>query len=287
MVDIAELTPWIGRKTVVSETIALSPARKLAATLDQARLPMMGDRLPPLWHWIYFTPDAPQSELGSDGHPKLGGFLPPIPLPRRMWAGGRLQFHQPIVIGDEVTRESEILAIQHKSGRQGDLVFVTLIHRLSTPRGLAVSEEQDLVYRQPPAPGVAPAASVSPEAPATAGWREQLSPDPVLLFRYSALTFNAHRIHYDLPYAQNEEAYPGLVVQGPLTATLLVDRLAARDAGRLKGFTFRGQQPLFADAHFFLCGTKGDDGNYELWAESASGAKGMVATAQVEAGDVN
>jgi 3-methylfumaryl-CoA hydratase len=198
-----------------------------------------------------------------------------------MWAGGRLQFHQPIRIGDEVTRETEILAIEHKSGRQGELVFVTLVHSLSTARGLAISEEQDLVYRQPPAPGAVQTAFATSVAPAPTDWRETLEPDPVLLFRYSALTFNAHRIHFDLPYAQNEEAYPGLVVQGPLTATLLADRLAAHVYGRLTAFTFRGHQPLFAGAPAQLCGQAGAAGHHHLWAETPSGDKAMIATAQI------
>jgi 3-methylfumaryl-CoA hydratase len=280
-VDISLLRTWVGRCREEESVIEGSPAAAMAATLDHMQAPGLGAPLPYLWHWLYFTPRAPQSELGADGHPRLGDFMPPIPLPRRMWAGGRLRFMEPILVGESVRRETEILSVEHKSGRQGDLVFVTLGHRLHTERGLAIEEEQDLVYR---APGrSAEIAGRDPALPLDrALWRETLTPDPVLLFRYSALTFNAHRIHYDEPYATSEEGYPGIVVQGPLTATLLADRLLARAEGRLVEFSFRGLRPLFADAPLSLCGEAGEaPGQFRLWAESTDGATAMSATAQL------
>jgi 3-methylfumaryl-CoA hydratase len=279
--DISLLQTWIGRRQEETASIDAPPAAALAATLDRAEAPGQGDPLPPLWHWIYFTPRARQSELGVDGHPRLGGFMPPIPLPRRMWAGSRLRFGAPILVGDTVSRESEITDVAHKSGRQGDLVFVTLRHRLQNDRGMLIEEEQDLVYRAPsPAAGAAPAVVVERRP---AAWREALTPDPVLLFRYSAVTFNAHRIHYDAPYAKTEEGYPGLVVHGPLTATLLASSLLANARGRLAEFSFRGQRPLFADQPMFLCGQPGAaPGQYDLWAENADGEIAMSATARLE-----
>jgi 3-methylfumaryl-CoA hydratase len=293
-VDIEHLQTWVGRRRVSEEILSPTPARALAATLDHDRLPDDGDPLPPLWHWIYFTPLAPQSELGRDGHPRLGGFMPPIPFPRRMWAGGRLTFPAPLRIGERAQRETEILKVNLKSGQQGALLFVTLRHRLSVAGGLAVEEEQDIVYREPTgqkasaeAPETAAKEAQKPDQkPAPALWRDPVHPSPTLLFRYSALTFNAHRIHYDLPYAQDVEGYPGLVVHGPLTATLLADRLAAHvlagnTGGRLSFFSYRGQRPLFAGADFTLCGNK-DGAAYKLWAETPDGAVAMSATATVE-----
>jgi 3-methylfumaryl-CoA hydratase len=282
----AQFDAWIGRQERHEQVIEPARARQLAVTLDHADPPEAGAPLPALWHWIYFTPETPQHDIGHDGHPRLGGFLPPIALPRRMWAGGRLRFYQPIVIGDTVIRASEITAITHKTGRQGDLVFVTLVHRLSTGRGLAIREEQDLVYRQPPPPGAAPQTATVEAEPAASDWRCACTPDPVLLFRYSALTFNAHRIHYDLPYARDEEAYPGLVVQGPLTATLLADQVSHRAGRRLRAFAFRGQMPLFAGQPMHLCGRSVSGGEYAVWAETPTGGIAMTATAEVDEHDV-
>jgi 3-methylfumaryl-CoA hydratase len=292
-IDIEHLQTWVGRRQTSEETLSPTPARALAATLDHERFPDSGDPLPPLWHWIYFTPLAPQSELGADGHPKLGVFMPPIPFPRRMWAGGRLTFLAPFRIGERAQRETELLKVSLKSGQQGALLFVTLRHRLSTSGGLAIEEEQDIVYREPTDQKTSTAAPETAaksdqkshqkldQKPAPALWRDPVHPSPTLLFRYSALTFNAHRIHYDLPYARDVEGYPGLVVHGPLTATLLADRLAAHVGGRLTSFSFRGQRPLFAGVDFTLCGDKDGDA-YKLWAETPDGAVAMSATATVE-----
>lgn len=290
--DLDHLRDWIGRSDTKRDSIALAPAAALAATLDHDHMPAEGDPLPPLWHWLYFTPRARQSDLGTDGHPKLGGFMPPIPLPRRMWAGGRLEFFDPLLIGDQVERTTQIIGIESKTGQQGVLLFVTLRHRLSTQRGLAIEEEQDLVYRA--ASSSAPPAKPAPKTTAAASelppaaWRDALLPDPRLLFRYSALTFNTHRIHYDLAYAQDEEGYHDLVVQGPLTATLLADRLIAHEGGRLRRFAFRGRSPLFAEASMRLCGQHEDKpGAFALWAEGPDGKAAMTASALLETQDAD
>lgn len=270
--DIANLQNWVGRTQTSHEQISLTHTTKLAA-LFNCPPPAEGEMLPPLWHWAYFTPDVSQAQIGHDGHPKLGGFLPPINLPRRMWAGGRLTFHVPLRVGEKIERTSQILSVTEKSGRQGRLIFVTLRHLLSGSLGLAIEEEQDIVYREPsvtrqPAPS---------EAIMQADWRDEFMPDTVTLFRYSALTFNAHRIHYDLPYAMNEENYPGLVVHGPLTATRLLAAYELHTSHKPKTFSFRGQAPLFAGAPVQLCGRPSAAG-YDLWAEGPGGYLAMHAS---------
>ncbi|HEX9647158.1 MAG TPA: MaoC family dehydratase N-terminal domain-containing protein, partial [Alphaproteobacteria bacterium] len=207
---------WIGKSRETEDLIAPFQARAMAATLDHARAPAEGDALPPGWHWLYF-PDTPRpGALGPDGHEARGGFLPPIPLPRRMWAGNRLVFHQPLRVGERARRHSVIERIERKEGRAGALAFVTVHHRYSGAAGLALEEWHDIVYRAEPAPGAA--LPPGKGAPAKARWRREITPDEVLLFRYSALTFNGHRIHYDYPYVTGEEGYEGLIVHGPLTA---------------------------------------------------------------------
>lgn len=262
---------WVGRSETAQDVLDAGQAARMAALLDRSATPGPGDPLPPLWHWLWFTPRARQSALGPDGHPAQGGLIPPVAQPRRMWAGGRLRFLAPLTIGEAVTRRSEILSVTEKSGRQGALLFVTLRHRLTGAAGLAIEEEQDIVYHAPsltPRPG--------PAEPPRADWCDPVTPDPALLFRYSALTFNAHRIHYDLPYATGVEGYPALVVHGPLTATLLMAS-AQRHTGRAPAsFAFRGQAPLFADAPFSLCGTQDGDGA-ALWAQGPGGYVAMRA----------
>ena len=221
--------------------------------------------LPPLWHWVYFTPSARRSALGPDGHPARGGFLPPVALPNRMWAGGRLAFHQPLRLGEAVERRSRIVRCDRKHGRSGELVFVTVRHAVSGERGLALEEEHDIVYRQP-APKGGPLAGEA--VAAAAEFRRTVRPDPVLLFRYSALTFNGHRIHYDHPYVTGEEGYPGLVVHGPLTATLLLDAFrAAHPDQRVERFAFRAVGPLYDNADFDVCGRLIGPGEAELWTD--------------------
>jgi len=275
--DIEHLKTWIDRQEVLHDRLGHFPVAALSATLDRDDPePADGDPLPPLWHWLYFLPRARQSEIGPDGHPKRGGFLPPVPLPRRMWAGGRLTFHQPLHLGEAVARTSTIADVSMKSGRSGNLVFVLVRHAISGPAGLAITEEHDIVYRDAPAPGEAPPAPRP--APAEAAWQRDIVPDDVLLFRYSALTFNGHRIHYDRRYVTTEEGYPGLIVHGPLLATLLLDLFRRNSAQPVKSFSFRAMAPVFDTTPFSVCGTPSGDGA-KLWVRHADGSLAMEATA--------
>jgi 3-methylfumaryl-CoA hydratase len=266
---------WLGRTETASDNIGAFPVAALAATLDRAdnaTPPQPGDVLPPLWHWLYFLPTDRHSTLAEDGHVARGGFLPPIDLPRRMWAGSRFQFHAPLRIGDAATRVSRIANINAKQGRSGPLVFVTVHHDIANAAGPAIHEEHDIVYRGHEA-GSAPQ---PPAAPATSDWTRTVHPSDVLLFRYSALTFNGHRIHYDRRYCTDVEHYPGLVVHGPLIATLLLDMLREHQpAAHLKTFQFRAVSPLFDIAPFTLHGNA--DG--QLWAANSAGHLAMDATA--------
>ncbi|KJC34023.1 acyl-CoA dehydrogenase [Bradyrhizobium sp. LTSP849] len=269
---------WVGRKETIRERIAPDRVAALGATLGIEGNYAAGATLPAGWHWIFFNRFMPRHELGTDGHPKRGGFLPPVSLPRRMWAGGRLTYHKPLTIGGEGVRESTILKVEAKSGRAGKLVFVTVSHSIACDGTLCVTEEQDIVYREAAAPG-SPAPAATP-APPDAVWSEEFRPDTVLLFRYSSLTSNGHRIHYDQSYAQAEENYPDLVVHGPLTATLL-QGFAERHAGKpLRSFEFRGVSPLFVSSPFRLEG-KGDGSALDLWAGGLGAALAMRAAAQV------
>jgi 3-methylfumaryl-CoA hydratase len=275
------LAAWIGRTEARHDTITAAPIAALSATLDRDDpAPRRGAPLPPLWHWLYFLPLHRQSEIGADGHARRGGFLPPVALPRRMWAGGRLSFLQPLRVGDEVTRSSRIASITARQARSGPLVFVTVEHEIATAAGVAIREEHDIVYRDLPAPG---AASVTPpRAPTDETFARTVVPDVVLLFRYSALTFNGHRIHYDRRYVTEVEGYPGLIVHGPLIATLLVDllRREAPDA-ELRRFEFKALSPLFDLHPFTLCGRPDGARRFALWARNAEGALAMQASAEV------
>lgn len=280
---LAHLQQWQGR--VEQRADRLSPAKvtALEATLDGEPQLAVGATLPWLWHWMFFQPAARRSELGPDGHPRRGGFLPPVPLPRRMWAGGRLSWQagNPLRVGQDVTKHSTVKSVAHKFGRSGELVFVQVEHCYENDQGSALREEQDLVYRAAVAPG---ASAPKPQAHRLAGqaaWSRQVQPDPVLLFRYSALTFNGHRIHYDRSYVTQEEGYPGLVVHGPLIATLLLDLLRCEwpDAP-LAHFSFRAIRPTFDLHAFSVHGKPQDDGKtMALWAEDHEGWLTMDATA--------
>ncbi|MDH4565598.1 acyl-CoA dehydrogenase [Pseudomonas sp. BN414] len=261
-----DLSQWVGREDQRVDRIDPRIAQALAATLDLDPDSMKaGAELPPLWHWVYFTPNARCSEIGADGHPQRGGFLPPVDLPNRMWAGGHLNFKQPLRVGEEVNRISRIVRCQRKVGRHGELVFVTVEHSVSGERGVCLVEEQDIVYRQP-APKEAPLAGEVVDGCAEFGRR--IRPDPVLLFRYSALTFNSHRIHYDQPYATQEEGYPSLVVHGPLAATLLLETFRATYPDkRIRRFAFRAVGPLFSSADFDVCGELTGPDSAALWTE--------------------
>lgn len=278
---LAKLQSWVGKTETLGDSVTAAPVRALSATLDREDPePVPGTALPELWHWLYFLPVARQSGLGPDGHPQRGGFLPPVPLPRRMWAGGRLQWHQQVLqVGDAVTRTSRIESVTHKAGRTGDLVFVLVKHELRNSQGLALTEEHDIVYRAHPQPGdPAPAPQAAPKG---AAWTREVVPDDVLLFRYSALTFNGHRIHYDRKYVTGVEGYPGLIVHGPLIATLLADLLRRNMPGaRLLKFEFRAVRPVFDLWPFKLHGLPSADGKtVSLWTEDHEGWLTMQATA--------
>jgi len=284
--DMERLADWIGRSETRDDHITEAPVAAMSATLDRDDPPPRpGDALPPLWHWLYFLPRPLRRDLGLDGHAKLGGFLPPVPLPRRMWAGSQLQFHQPLRVGDAVRRDSRIADVQVKRGRSGTLVFVKVQHEISGPQGLAITEFHDIVYRAPPAAGSA-AAPTTP-APPDPAWVRNIVPDEALLFRYSALTFNGHRIHYDHPYVTQVEGYAGLVVHGPLIATLLLeqlrDRLAAERPGTsIVGFEFRAVQPTVHTERFAVCAEPLADGReVRLWARKPDGSLTMDATATI------
>ena len=273
---MSEYEEWIGRSQQVTDVLEPARSNALSVALGGEGGLRAGDTMPLLHHWLYFWDVKPPVGLGTDGHPAKGGFLPPVPLPRRMWAGGRLSFHRPLLLGASVTKTSTITAVNEKSGKSGHLVFVTVRHELDAGDGVAISEEQDLVYREPAA-GVLPAPVAAP-APDTA-WVETIDPNSVLLFRYSALTMNGHRIHYDRPYAMGEEAYPALVVQGPLQATILIGLAARKLDAPIAGFEFRGQQPAFDGAPLHVCGAP-TEGGAEVWTQQGE-AKNMVATVRI------
>jgi 3-methylfumaryl-CoA hydratase len=267
---MARLQDWIGRQEIAKDVATPDPLASLAALLDHES--PSARELPPLSHWLYFLKHVRQSELGEDGHPKRGDFLPPVELPRRMWAGGRLTFHAPIAIGSALERRSTIKDVSAKAGATGDMVFVTVSHEIFADGVAAISEEQDIVFRDMPKSAAPPA---KPETRVSQHTR-RVVPDTALLFRFSALTFNAHRIHYDRDYAVNVEAYPGLVVQGPFTAILLMDHyLRQNPRARISQFRFRAQRPLFDIAPFDLCMA----GN-ELWTLNEARETAFTASVQ-------
>ncbi len=272
---------WVGRQREERDVIGAWPIRAMNATLDiRAPDPVPGDEVPPAWHWLYFLEARPASEIAEDGHPQRGDFLPPVPLPRRMWAGGRLHWLAPLRVGDAVTRSSEIVSVEPKTGRTGTMVFVTVRHTIASGSTAAIVEEHDIVYREAPQPGQ-PAPAAQPGPPG-APWQRTLTPDAVLLFRYSALTFNGHRIHYDAPYVTGVEGYPGLIVHGPLQATLLIGLAAAHaPAGRrLARFEYRALAPTFAGLPLTLHGQPEAEGAAaSVWATGDGGGRTMAGRA--------
>ena len=280
-VDVARLSNWVGRSETQQDELSLRQAIALAATLNHRQTPSSGMSLPPLWHWMYFCPVAAQASLGDDGHPQRGGFLPPVPLPRRMWAGGRLHFAAPLPIGVVASRVSRIVSVESKSGKSGELAFVTVEHQIAYNGVNCVTEQHDIVYRGLPQAGATPATAKL--APTTARWQKIIVPDPVLLFRYSALTFNGHRIHYDRSYVTEVEGYPGLIVHGPLIATLLVDLLLENMPGvTLREFSFRAVSPIFDIEPFTVCAEPEEDGKtIALWAKNNRGELAMQAEATI------
>ena len=282
---LARLQSWVGRTETLADEISAAPLRGLAATLDRDDpAPQLGSPVPPLWHWLYFLPQHRQSEIGPDGHARRGGFLPPVPLPRRMWAGGRLEWFpdNPLAVGDAARRISRIVSVDHKAGRTGDLLFVKVVHEVHNARGLALTEAHDIVYRAAARPGD-PAPDPTP-APAGAAWQRTLAPDDVLLFRYSALTFNGHRIHYDRRYVTEVEGYPGLIVHGPLIATLLVDLVRRhRPQAFIRRFAFKAVRPTFDLHPLRLNGQPSDDGRtVGLWAQDHEGSLTMQASVDLD-----
>ena len=277
--DHDTLPQWIGKTETRQDQVTLTPLRALSATLDRAGPPpVVGDPVPPCWQWLYFLPLHPMEGVGPDGHPRRGGFLPPVPLPRRMWAGSRMRFHHALRAGSAIHRTSRIASVANKQGRSGELVFVQVHHEIADAQGIAISEQQDIVYRGMPQPGDAPRPGA---ARSDEQFSRRIAPDPVLLFRYSALTFNGHRIHYDRPYAINEEGYPGLVVHGPLIATLLIEQLHRTHPGHaVRSFDFKAVSPLFDTAPFEVCG-RIDGDLASLWARGPDGQLAMEASATV------
>jgi 3-methylfumaryl-CoA hydratase len=276
--DLDHLRQWIGRTTEASDIVTAHLVKGLRATLFQEiGEPKAGDAAPFTAHWCLAQPVFPMSQLGPDGHPTRGGFLPPVPLPRRMWAGGELEFIDALRVGDESTRKSRISDVTMKTGSTGTLCFVSVEHVVTSPRGIAIRERQDIVYRDMSGAPAAPAKAAPP--PPVAQHRETHMADPVLLFRYSALTFNGHRIHYDRDYVTKVEGYPGLIFHGPLQAAFIVE-LAAKLRGSEppKKFVYRGLQPLFEGSEFSV--NANDNGaSMELWTANSAGQPTMKGTA--------
>lgn len=271
--DIANCMPWLGRSETRKAAADLWPVEGLLALLDGAEASKIGDTAPALSQWLYFPPTVAQSQIGEDGHPKRGGFLPPVDLPRRMWAASDITFHAPVLLGAALTKTSEIADISLKQGGSGSLVFVKVANRYESGGTLLLEETQTLVYRDHP-PAGAPAPQGKP-APQGAEWSVKHRPDETMLFRYSAVTFNAHRIHYDHPYATAVEGYPGVIVQGQLLATLML-RACEDAAGRPIGtFSFRGVQPVFAGEVVHAEG-KADGDGFSLWLRDEAGGLRMT-----------
>jgi 3-methylfumaryl-CoA hydratase len=263
---------WIGKQEIAEDIASPAPLAGLAALLDHDTPPWIAGEVPPLGHWLYFLPRARQSEIGADGHPKRRGFLPPIELPRRMWAGSRITWHAPIKIGAKIANRSMIKMIERKAGASGEMVFLTVAQEISADGKLAVAEERDVVFRAASKVGETVRAGASERREPE--YSRTLMPDETQLFRFSALTFNAHRIHYDRDYTTKVEGYPALVVQGPYTAMLLMDHYLRRHPqARVKSFAFRARAPHFEGRPLKLCATGG-----ELWSEDGTGATGMTAT---------
>jgi 3-methylfumaryl-CoA hydratase len=281
---VSDVRDWIGREQQLTDEINVAPMLALSATLDRDDpLPQPGDPLPAFWHWLYFLPRARTDALAADGHPPLGGFMPPVGLPRRMWAGSRLSIMDAPRVGDRVQRISRVENVTEKEGSSGKLAFVTVQHDIHTPRGLAIREMQDLVYREPAATGQAGAIAKASDGEARASmFSRVITPNPVLLFRYSALTFNSHRIHYDRRHAMDVEGYPGLVVHGPLVATLLLDLLRREHPeSEVREFSFKARRPLFDIAPFSVHGRADRANQFTLWTLYPDGHVAVEASATI------
>lgn len=278
--DIESCMPWLGKTEIREDRADAWPVQGLLALLDTAEVTADGSAAPLLSQWLYFGPTARQSQMGEDGHPARGGFLPPVDLPRRMWAASDIDFHAPIRLGAALTKTSKIADISMKTGASGALVFVKVENRYESEGTLLLEETQTLVYRdQPPKDAPAPAGKPSPK---DAAWSVKHQPDEVMLFRYSAVTFNAHRIHYDQPYATAVEGYAGVIVQGQLLATLMLEACRSKATRPIRRFGFRGVQPVFAGEIVFAEGQQTQDG-FDLWIRDEAGV--LRTTGTVALGD--
>jgi 3-methylfumaryl-CoA hydratase len=281
---LEDLKAHVGRRESATDVITAAPANLLRLTFGREEPELRpGDVLPPGWQALYFLPRFPPEALRPDGSPLDTGVIPPMPLPRRMFAGERFRFHHPLRIGDSVRRETELADIAVKDGGTGTLVFATVAQRIFVGPTLAIEEERRTVFREEVRPGERNQAPRREPAPDDVPWRRRITPDPVLLFRFSALTFNSHRIHYDRPWATEREGYPGLVVHGPLTSTLLIDFARDCTGGRtIQGYETQARAPLFEGAPFELRGRPGKDGRaVELWAVTPEGTVAMSARAEL------
>ncbi|MFM0041770.1 acyl-CoA dehydrogenase [Paraburkholderia sediminicola] len=274
-VDLVYLRQWIGKPYVDRDVLSSRHARLMAATLGLPQTALMsGTRLPPLWHWLYFLEGLPASELGRDGHPARGGFLPPVPLPNRMWAGGTLEFRASVPLDADVEKRSTVVSVEHKQGRSGELIFVTVLHEVLHGGQVAISEHHDIVYKE----ATAPSARTAPQEALVAQHSKRFLPTSTTLFRYSALTFNGHRIHYDVDYCREVEGYSNLVIHGPLNATLLA-AFAEEVAGKpLRRFTYRGLQPSILGNELTVNAAANGEG-WAVWVSLPDGSVSMRADA--------
>lgn len=279
--NAVDLTAWVGRRQEIEDRLSPTLVKRIAATLDEAA-PPRGAPLPLLWHWAFFQEPVTPDAIGPDGHPALGGFLPPAHRRNRMWAGSRLSFNHPLRVDADVRCVSTVLKVEEKHGRTGSLLFVTVRHDYLQDGALALSEEQDIVYRQPAPPRLG-----NGEAVPEGQWHESVSPNATLLFRYSAVTFNGHRIHYDHPYATETEGYPGLVVHGPLIATLNLRAFTrAHPRAEIRRFSFRGVRPLICPAPFQVGGRISEPGIAQVWAGNTDGLAQSGEIEFIEGGSV-
>jgi len=278
----AEFSGWIGRSMSVDDEVTLPAVRRMAAMLDLEPMEFdHGSVIPPHWYSMFFTPNARRSQIGHDGHPKKGDFLPPIPLPRRMFVGRKVSFPGVLRVGDRASKRSEIVGIEQKQGRSGTLVFLKVRHTIEVAGEPRIIEQQEVVYRDAPS-GEAKAAAPAP-VPADAAWSAGYEMDPVLVFRYSALTWNGHRIHYDADYARREEGYPGCVMNGALTVHLVIEEALKRAAGRrLKGLTAKLVKPLFVGGSLTVGGRALEGPTVEAWAGDEHGALAASCTLEFE-----
>jgi len=275
-----DLTDWLGNSEERQDQIVAFPANALSATLNYDVKYLDGSVLPPLWHWLYFLPIYRLDQANYDGHAALGGFLPPVKLPRRMWAGSRVSFLYDLTIGTEARKVSTIKSIQQKSGKSGDLVFVTVAHQVFQNDTCCIEEEHDIVYRS--APDINATAPVFKTTDTSPEFSYVVKPDPILLFRYSALTFNGHRIHYDQPFCIETEGYEGLVVHGPLLATMMLDLIRQNFPDAVvKYFQFRALAPVFDTMKFEVCGCKTSSSEVEIWIKRDDGVLAMSGSANL------